>query len=378
MMWSERKEFEADIDKVKKACAETKKSLIPKSYIFDRKGNRIFRFSRLLDVRDFGIVPKRLPNFLCFPYIFFRIILNKNVFVNLDFLPKSASLIDIGPLMGTRGTQVKVYDFNKNQVFCAYVGDKISERYAAREVEVYEKFSSCLHVPKLIRKIDRSCYLRELIVGTQAKSISCSSLKFIVEDLKTFYSHWPHFDVNRRDYILRLVRSLNDGHVFDKKLISWLAEVALKSQSNLLRLVKAHGDFAEKNILSTSCAFYIIDWERVSYNSATYDICNLFFKRIGLSQDFGDVRNLSSACLSKLQAQVLVSMCGRTESSPIPNYALFLLERAVFEMDLYDGDRSRLHKFATIFHAHVKHFRGSCFAVENNLNFDSIVDSLPI
>lgn len=355
-MWDDLENFKKDMSKAADICVTTHENAGFGDYVFDRKSKKAFSVCFLKQSRNFGVVSKFVPSFVCNRFFLYRS--ERYVHLDLSFLPTGVHLIDFGPLMGTRGAQVKVYDFNDSHVYCAVLENDRLQSCAYNESEVYEQYGDRIRVPRLVRRPEKFFYVRELVSGSQARGLKCHAIKDIFSDLLYFYNSEPTFDVDRESYVDLLFKKITESDTLVLDLAQWLRSLSLQSRDKYVRLVRAHGDFAEKNILVDRNAFFVIDWERVSHKSMTYDICNLYFKKfssIGLSYKNNP---LSNKCLWGIQNMISLNQVGVVVNSCASNYALFLLERLSYEVELHVGKPDRLNNFLSIYLRHINDLRG--------------------
>jgi len=356
-MWGNAENFKADVFQAAHVCTYADENTRLGNYIYDRKSKKAFSVSAIESLRNFGVVSRYVPTFLCEQY--FSFFGDRFVRIELSFLPSGAHLIDFGPLIGTRGAQVKVYDLGNLHVYCAVLEDASAQVYADNEADIYAQYSGRIRVPNLVKRLDESCYVRELVIGAQARALDKCEIKDILDDLIFFYNSQEKIDVDRADYIDDMFERVTKVEALCLERAKWLKKFALLGGERDLRLVKAHGDFAEKNIINSRGDFVIIDWERVSVKSLTYDVCNFFFKRFAslklpLKRDpfvrggVCEIQNYLS--LNQLDSKVGVGSCKS-------NYALFLLERLSLEIELHEERPERLKNFLTIFLRHVDALR---------------------
>lgn len=331
------------------ACLSKHYPFFRKKYIFDKKQKKLFSTESYIHAREFGIITKKIPR--CMMKLYVRLRVDRYRKVNLPELSYNAHIIDLGPLMGTRGVQVKIYDFDNKKVFCSAVDDTRAVECAKNEAQVYELYGGGKHVPQLLMRNGPSCYTREFVQGDKAKSLDCLTVRAILSRLTEIYHLENPTETERTVYVKKLCEQL--GGYIDDELSNRLASMALLGGHSVL-LVRSHGDFAEKNILVSGNEFFLIDWERVTTKSVCYDVCNFFFKRCTSSNNsFGSnpCANVDMKCL--LQA-VEKEMGLSSTVGCIGHYSLFLLERMVFESWLYENNPKRLSAFLAIWEPHVR------------------------
>jgi len=324
-----------------KACQKSIALEAGKGYhLFDKVQKKIFDPRLRGDLQSFGIVPHTLPEW-AIP-IYLKVKNKRFARIMLQPIPYRSDLMDMGPLFKTRGVQVKFYNFKDKQVLCAGVSDSMAFAKAKNEADIYSRYLSVKSIPKIIERISENIYIREFYKGSRVSVCGLDVMKGLIDDLVEVYLSDRVQAVVARDYFQDLTKDIMPE--LQEEIYAKLQNIVLNNIKHVF-LVRVHGDFAAKNIISSVNKTLLIDWERSSCKSCFYDIGNFIFKQSGHDKDLLWKRMWKDSMLEyfirEIEAKLGVSISGQRHAL----YALFLLERLSLEKELYQEDIKRYKTF---------------------------------
>jgi len=335
-------------------------------YYFNKKRKIAFKLKFIKRLKEFKVIPPNLTSIFVKLYIYINT--KKYCKVCLPESTYNPDLIDLGPFFNTRGVQVKLYNFTKKSVLC-YTLNYINIDYFDTELYIYSKYSFLKSIPKLYKKISAGIYEREFVDGFTNKKMNVWNTSHIIfntrynnhsnqhliqfidaiKDLMIVYKNELIDNVLTSIFLENILDTIKDDLSYDilKKCIDYTNKL-----DNELLIVKAHGDFALKNIVFSKEVAFIIDWERFSTFSIFYDVGNFIFNcnRTGNP-------NIHQLTFQSDYTLNFVSIIEQTFGIQIGNkmlcyYVLFMIERLSFEKKLYSHNISRYRNFLKIWNEH--------------------------